>query len=82
MSYMFNFVEFRKGKYTHTLIHHTIDTYSEFWRASALISEKEDSEIIHLLEIVLILEMPLQIEDDDALWPVYPADYNVLDIRA
>ena len=43
------------------LVHHTIDTCSEFQGAPALSSEKDDSEIAHLLEVIAILKMPLQI---------------------
>jgi hypothetical protein len=42
------------------LMHHTIDAYSEFQQASALSSEKDDSEITHLLEMKSILEMTLR----------------------
>jgi hypothetical protein len=34
--------------------------------AFALNSEKDDSKIAHLLEMVIFLEMPLQIEVDNA----------------
>jgi hypothetical protein len=54
-------------KYVHVLIHHTIDRYSECQEVFTLISEKDDSEIAHLLEIMTILEISLQIEVDDAL---------------
>lgn len=49
------------------LIHHTTDTCSEFQGASALSSEKDDSEIAHLLDVIAVLKMPLQIGADDAL---------------
>lgn len=48
------------------LIHHRVDTDSGFQGASALSSEKADSETTHLLEMVAFLEMPLQIEVDAA----------------
>lgn len=48
--------------YVHVLIHHTMDTCSEFQRASALSSKKDDSENAHLLEVVALLEMPLQLK--------------------
>lgn len=47
------------------LIHHTADPYSEFQWASALSSEKADSEIVHLLQVMAVLERPLQSEADD-----------------
>lgn len=43
------------------LIHHTNDTHSEFQEVSPLIHE-----IAHYLELVTVLEMPLQIEADNA----------------
>ena len=39
---------------------------SEFQGASAVSSEKNDSEIACLLEMVVILEISLQIKTDDA----------------
>ena len=63
---MFHFVEFGELRQVHMLIHHTIETYFAFQWASALNSEKADSDIAHLLEMVVILEMPLQIETDGA----------------
>ena len=52
--------------YVQMLIHHTIDTYSEFQWVSTLNSEKANSEIECSLEMG-ILKMPLQIEVDDTL---------------
>ena len=60
-------VEFEILKYVHMLIQHTIDTYSGFQWASAISSEGDDSEIAHLLEMMAILEMPLQTGADDSL---------------
>lgn len=48
------------------LMHHTIDAHSGFPYAFALNSERNDSESAHLLEMVAILEMPLQTEADGA----------------
>ena len=48
------------------MIYYTIDTYSKFQRAFSSNSEKDDSEITHLIQIMTILEMPLQIKTDDA----------------
>jgi hypothetical protein len=48
------------------LIHHTIDTYSRLKYVSALSFEKTDSEFAHLLDVIAILDIPLQIEADDA----------------
>ncbi|KAL6059743.1 hypothetical protein STEG23_009665, partial [Scotinomys teguina] len=45
---VFHFAEFGKLKY----VHHTIDTYSGFQWATALSSEKADSIITHLLEVM------------------------------
>lgn len=40
------------------LIHCTTNTYSELLWAFALSSEKEGAKIVHLLEMVTVLEMP------------------------
>ena len=40
---VFHFTEFGKVKY----VHHTINTYSGFKQATALVSEKADSVIKH-----------------------------------
>ena len=50
----------------YVLIYHTVDTCSEFQWAFALNSEKDGSEIAHLLEMITILEIPLHIRADDA----------------
>ena len=47
-------------------MHHTIDTYSGFQRATALASEKFDSVITHLLEVMAIIRTPRQIRTDNA----------------
>lgn len=44
-----------------------IDTYSRFQWASALSSKKADSKITHLLEAMVIVGIPIQIESDNAL---------------
>ena len=49
------------------LMHHTIDAYSEFQQASALSSEKADSVITHLLEVMAIMGIPTQIKTDNSL---------------
>ena len=59
---MFLFVESGKVKF----VHHSIDIYSVFQWASALSSEKADSVIIHLLEVMAIVGIPIQIETDNA----------------
>lgn len=46
---MVHFMEFRED--IRVLMHHTMDTHSESRQASAWNSEKEDSEIAHLLEL-------------------------------
>ena len=58
---VFHFVEFGKLKY----VHHTIDTYSGFQWATALSSEKADSVITHLLEVMAIIGIPSQIKTDN-----------------
>lgn len=45
------------------LIHHSIDTQSDFQWTS---SEKDDSGIITLLEVMAFLEIPLQTEAENA----------------
>ena len=63
--YAFHFTEFRKLK----CVHHTVDTHSRFQWAIALSSEKTDSVIIHLLEIMAIMGITVQIKTDNA--PAY-----------
>ena len=58
---VFHFMKFGKLKY----VHHTIDMYSGFQWATALSSEKADSVIIHLLEVMAIVGMPAQIKTDN-----------------
>ena len=60
---VFHFVEFGKLKY----VHHTIDTYSSFQWATALSSEKANSIITHLLEVMAIVGIPAQIKTDNGL---------------
>ena len=62
---VFHFTEFGKLKY----VHHTIDTYSEFQWATALVPEKTDSVITHLLEVMAIMGVPIQIKTDNG--PAY-----------
>ncbi|KAL6080855.1 hypothetical protein STEG23_037101 [Scotinomys teguina] len=64
---VFHFAEFGKLKY----VHHTIDTYSGFQWATALSSEKADSVIMHLLEVMAIMGIPAQIKTDNAPAYVY-----------
>lgn len=52
---VFHFAEFVKLKY----ICHIIETYSGFQWVIVLSSEKADSIIIHLLEIMVIVEIPV-----------------------
>ncbi|KAL6031758.1 hypothetical protein STEG23_037209 [Scotinomys teguina] len=81
---VFHFAEFGKLKY----VHHTIDTYSGFQWATALSSEKADSVIMHLLEVMAIMGIPAQIKTDNA--PAYVsgkmkqffAYYNIKHITA
>lgn len=49
---VFHFVEF--GQLRH--LHHTVDTYSGLQWTTALSSEKADSVITHLLEVMPIME--------------------------
>ncbi|KAL6032385.1 hypothetical protein STEG23_008139, partial [Scotinomys teguina] len=62
---VFHFAEFGKLKY----VQHTIDTCSGFQWATALSSEKADSVIMHLLEVMAIMGIPAQIKTDNA--PAY-----------
>ena len=48
---------------------YTTGTYSGFQWASALSSEKADSVIKYLLEIMAMMEIPVQIKTDNA--PTY-----------
>ncbi|KAL6088252.1 hypothetical protein STEG23_033372 [Scotinomys teguina] len=70
--YKCNQCEFGKLKY----VHHTIDTYSGFQWATALSSEKADSVIMHLLEVMAIMGIPAQIKTDNA--PAYVSGANVV----
>ena len=60
-----HFTEFGKSKY----VHHTIETYSGFQWAIVFSSEKADSVIMHLLEVMAIMGIPAQIKTDNG--PVY-----------
>ena len=60
---VFHFTEFGKLRY----VHYTIDTYSRFQYATALSSEKADSVITHLLEIMAVMGILVQIKADNAL---------------
>ncbi|KAL6092360.1 hypothetical protein STEG23_021666 [Scotinomys teguina] len=62
---VFHFMEFGRLKY----VHHTIDTYSGFQWATPMSSEKADSVITHLLEVMAIMGIPVQIKTDNA--PAY-----------
>ena len=59
---MFHFLEFGKLE----CVHHTTVTYSSFQWVTALSLEKDDSVIIHLLEVIIIMGMPVQIKTDNA----------------
>ena len=50
-------------------MHHTTDTYSGFQWATALASEKADSVVTQLLEVMDILGIPIQIITDNG--PAY-----------
>ena len=62
---MLHFAEFGKQKF----VHHTIDTCTRFQWATALNSEKADSVIKHLLQVMDFMGIPVQIKTDNA--PVY-----------
>ncbi|MEJ1274732.1 amelotin [Cricetulus griseus] len=62
---VFHLTEFGNLKY----VHHTIDTFSGFQWATALNSEKADSVITHLLEVMAVMDIPAQIKTDNA--PAY-----------
>lgn len=64
---MSHFVDFKNLKHACMLIYHTLAIHSDFHRASALNSEKDHSEILHLLPMMAIWEMPWQTRPDDAL---------------
>lgn len=60
---VFHFVEFGRLKFAH----HTIDMYLGLQWATALSSEKADSVISHLLEVMAIVKIPVQVKIDHAL---------------
>ncbi|ERE82961.1 sorting nexin-6-like protein [Cricetulus griseus] len=62
---VFHFTEFGNFKY----VHHTIDTFTGFQWATALTSEKADSVITHLLEVMSVVGIPGQIKTGNA--PAY-----------
>lgn len=65
---MFHFTECGKLRY----VHNTIDTYSGFQWTTALASEKADYVIMHLLEVMTIMEiMVTQIKMDNGPMCVY-----------
>ncbi|KAL6093193.1 hypothetical protein STEG23_016117 [Scotinomys teguina] len=68
---VFHFMEFGRLKY----VHHTIDTYSGFQWATPMSSEKADSIITHLLEVMAIMRIPVQIKTDNA--PAYDQDCSL-----
>ena len=51
---VFHFAEFGNLKH----VHHTIDTFSGFQWATAPNSEKVDSVITHLLEVMAVMGIP------------------------
>ncbi|KAL6044970.1 hypothetical protein STEG23_011887 [Scotinomys teguina] len=65
---VFHFMEFGRLMY----VHHTIDTYSGFQWATPMSSEKADSVITHLLEVMAIMGIPVQIKTDNA--PAYASN--------
>lgn len=62
---MFYFAEFGKLNYMHQII----NTYSGLQWTTALASEKDDSIISHLLEVMIIMKIFIQIKTDNA--PTY-----------
>lgn len=58
---MFQFVKFGKLKY----VYHNIDTYLGFQWANDLSPSKAISVVIHLLEFMAIVVIPVQIETDN-----------------
>ena len=50
---VFHYAEFGNLKY----VHHTIEKFSVFQWATALKSEKDDSVITHLLEVMKIMDI-------------------------
>ena len=60
---LFQYAEFEKLKF----LYHSIDSYLGFQWSTALSSEKADSVITHLLEVMAIMGIPVQIKTDNAL---------------
>lgn len=60
--YVFYLTEFGKLK----CVLYTVDTYSRFQRATALTTEKADTIVTYLLEVMAIMGMPRQSKTDDA----------------
>lgn len=56
-------------------VHHTIDTYSEYQWAIALHSEKDNSVITQLLEVMGNMALSVQIETD-SVPPIYLVKWN------
>ena len=66
--FVFYFTEFGMLKY----VQYTIDTHSGFQWAIALPSEKADSVITHLFEVIAIMGIPIQIKTDNT--PAYTSN--------
>ena len=62
---VFHFAEFGNLKY----VYHTIDTFSGFQWTTAFNSEKTDSVITCLLEVMAVMGIPAQIKSNNA--PAY-----------
>ena len=68
---IFPFTEF--GNMIH--VNHTSNTFSGFQWATALNSEKADSVITHLLEVMAVMGIPAQIKMT-ILWHMSPQKWN------
>ena len=69
---VFHLMEFGELRYVHMLMHHAVDSHTEFQYTFVLTSKTAHSEIAHLLEVMDILEIPLQMEAQH----MYPLKYN------
>lgn len=62
MDCVLHFIGFGELRYVYVLIYIIQKTCLEFQWAFSLCSERDDSEIAHLLEIMTVFSMPLQIK--------------------
>lgn len=67
MDLVLHFIQFGELKYVYMLIYHIISTCSEFQWSFVLSFEGDESEIKYLLEIMALLEIPIQHKTHDIL---------------